>query len=107
MIKTKQQILYLEELINFSQKLKKYKPVIFYGTLLGIERENNIIKNAVILLQGYGGDGEDISMLTLNWKRFLPNTIFLSPNGHEKCNINPNGDFELIYFSYIVYQLSF
>ena len=30
-------------------------------------------------------------MLTLNWKRFLPNTIFLSPNGHEKCNINPNG----------------
>ena len=45
MIKTKQQILYLEELINFSQKLKKYKPVIFYGTLLGIERENNIIKN--------------------------------------------------------------
>ncbi len=53
--------------------------------------ENNIIKNAVILLHGYGGDGEDISMLTLNWKRFLPNTIFLSPNGHEKCNINPNG----------------
>ncbi len=30
-------------------------------------------------------------MLTLNWKRFLPNTVFLSPNGHEKCNINPNG----------------
>ena len=53
--------------------------------------ENNIIKNAVILLHGYGGDGEDISILTLNWKRFLPNTIFLSPNGHEKCNINPNG----------------
>ena len=53
--------------------------------------ENNIIKNAVILLHGYGGDGEDISMLTLNWRRFLPNTIFLSPNGHEKCNINPNG----------------
>ena len=53
--------------------------------------ENNIIKNAVILLHGYGGDGEDISILTLNWKRFLPNTIFLCPNGHEKCNINPNG----------------
>ena len=49
------------------------------------------IKNAIILLHGYGGDGKDISMLTLNWKRFLPNTIFLSPNGHEKCNINPNG----------------
>jgi len=49
------------------------------------------IKNAVILLHGYGGDGKDISMLTLNWKRFLPNTIFLCPNGHEKCSINPSG----------------
>ena len=50
-----------------------------------------LIKNAVILLHGYGGDGKDISMLTLNWKRFLPNTIFLCPNGHEKCQINPTG----------------
>jgi len=57
-----------------------------------ITPENNIpIKNAVILLHGYGGDGKDISMLTLNWKRFLPNTIFLCPNGHEVCPINPAG----------------
>ena len=49
------------------------------------------INNAVILLHGYGGDGKDISMLTLNWKRFLPNTIFLCPNGHEPCAINPLG----------------
>jgi phospholipase/carboxylesterase len=57
-----------------------------------INTKNNApIKNAVILLHGYGGDGKDISMLTLNWKRFLPNTIFLCPNGHEKCLINPSG----------------
>ena len=57
-----------------------------------VKPENNIsIKHAVILLHGYGGDGKDISMLTLNWKRFLPNTIFLCPNGHEKCQINPTG----------------
>ena len=40
------------------------------------------IKYAVILLHGYGGDGKDISMLTLNWKRFLKNSIdfsFVSP----------------------------
>jgi len=49
------------------------------------------INQAVILLHGYGGDGKDISMLTLNWKRFLPNTIFLCPNGQEKCAINPTG----------------
>ena len=49
-----------------------------------IEPEDQKIKNAVILLHGYGGDGEDISMLTLNWKR-LPNTVFLSPNGHRNA----------------------
>ena len=33
-----------------------------------INPENNVeIKNAVILLHGYGGDGKDISILTLNW----------------------------------------
>tara|TARA_Y100000590_G_scaffold415502_1_gene513319 strand:- start:2254 stop:2910 length:657 start_codon:yes stop_codon:yes gene_type:complete len=53
--------------------------------------DNNEIKHAIILLHGYGGDGKDISMLTLNWKRFLKNTIFLCPNAHEKCSINPNG----------------
>ena len=53
--------------------------------------ENEEIKNAVILLHGYGGDGKDISMLTLNWKRFLKNTIFLCPDAHEVCKINPTG----------------
>jgi len=56
-----------------------------------IKSEENTINNAIILLHGYGGDGKDISMLSLNWKRFLPNTIFLSPDGHETCAINPNG----------------
>ena len=57
-----------------------------------IKPEKDIIINqAVILFHGYGGDGQDISMLTLSWKRFLPNTVFLCPNGHEKCAINPAG----------------
>ena len=57
-----------------------------------IKPEKNIsITSAIILLHGYGGDGKDISMLTLNWKRFLPNTIFLCPDGHERCSINPSG----------------
>ena len=49
------------------------------------------INTAIILLHGYGGDGKDISMLSLNWKRHLPNTIFICPNGHEQCSINPSG----------------
>ena len=57
-----------------------------------IKPEKNIsITSAIILLHGYGGDGKDISMLALNWKRFLPNTIFLCPDGHEICSINSNG----------------
>jgi len=56
-----------------------------------IIKPDNNIKNALILLHGYGGDGNDISTLTLNWKRFLPETIFFCPNGHETCPINSNG----------------
>jgi phospholipase/carboxylesterase len=48
-------------------------------------------KNAIILLHGYGGDGKNISLLPLNWARFLPDTIFLCPNGPEKCSINTFG----------------
>jgi len=64
----------------------------FSLTTTVIKPEKDIlIKNVIILLHGYGGDGKDISMLTLNWKRFLPNTIFLCPNGHEVCSVNPKG----------------
>ena len=57
-----------------------------------IRPENGIeIKKAIILLHGYGGDGKDISMLSLNWKRHMPNTVFICPNGHETCAMNPSG----------------
>ena len=57
-----------------------------------IKPENEVeIKSAVILLHGYGGDGKDISMLSLNWKRHMPNTVFICPNGNEPCAINPSG----------------
>tara|TARA_B100000427_G_scaffold139993_1_gene116411 strand:+ start:198 stop:854 length:657 start_codon:yes stop_codon:yes gene_type:complete len=53
--------------------------------------EKEAINHAIILLHGYGGDGKDISMLTLNWKRFLKNTIFLCPDAPEICKISPSG----------------
>ena len=57
-----------------------------------IRPDHNVeIKSAIILLHGYGGDGKDISMLSINWKRHLPNTVFICPNGHEKCSINSSG----------------
>ena len=53
--------------------------------------DNYEVKNAIILLHGYGGDGKDISLITYNWKRFLKNTIFLCPDAHQQCLINPSG----------------
>ena len=57
-----------------------------------IESEKkNKIKNAIILLHGYGGDGADISSIAYAWKRFIDNTIFLCPDGHQACKLNPTG----------------
>mgnify|MGYP006108515875 CR=1 FL=1 len=57
-----------------------------------IKPENGLeIKSAVILLHGYGGDGKDISMLSLNWKRHMPNTVFICPDGPEPCAISSPG----------------
>ena len=60
------------------------------STIIKPEKTKDI-NNVVVLFHGYGGDGKDISMLSLNWKRYMPNTIFICPNGHETCTINPSG----------------
>ena len=60
------------------------------STIIKPEKNKDIF-NVMVLLHGYGGDGNDISTLTLNWRRYLPNTIFICPNGHEACSINPTG----------------
>jgi phospholipase/carboxylesterase len=48
-------------------------------------------RQAIVLCHGYGGDGKDISMLAMNWQRFLPDAIFLCPNAPETCVDNPQG----------------
>ena len=60
------------------------------STIINPEKDKNI-NNAVVLFHGYGGDGKDISILALNWRRHMPNTVFICPNGHEPCAINPSG----------------
>ena len=45
----------------------------------------------IVLCHGYGGDGKDISMLAMNWQRFLPDAIFFCPDAPERCAINPKG----------------
>ena len=48
-------------------------------------------RQAIVLCHWYGGDGKDISVLAINWQRFLPDAIFLCPNAPEICSINPQG----------------
>ena len=40
-------------------------------------------KNAVILCDGYGGDGKDISILASYWRAHLPATIIICPDAPE------------------------
>jgi phospholipase/carboxylesterase len=48
-------------------------------------------RQAIILCHGYGGDGNDISTLAINWQRFLPDAIFLCPNAPEICTVHARG----------------
>ena len=48
-------------------------------------------KQIIILCHGYGGDGKDISTLAINWRRFLPEAVFICPDAPEVCAVNPQG----------------
>ena len=45
----------------------------------------------VILLHGYGADGNDLFGLAQALAPHLPNTAFRSPNAPERCAVNPMG----------------
>lgn len=42
-------------------------------------------KQAVVLLHGYGSDGNDLIGLAPNWQGILPDAVFISPNAPEQC----------------------
>ena len=67
-------------MINFNLDSISIKPL-----------SSNNPKQAVILCHGYGGSGKDISLLAMNWQRFLPDAIFLCPNAPEICEISSDG----------------
>ena len=63
---------------------------VLNSKIIESEKRDNI-KNAIILLHGYGGDGADISSIAYTWKRFIDNTVFLCPDGPQPCKLNPVG----------------
>ena len=44
-------------------------------------------KSLVILLHGYGSNGEDLIGLTPYWTQDLPNTVFVSPDAPNQCEM--------------------
>ncbi len=42
-------------------------------------------KQAVVLLHGYGSDGNDLIGLAPHWQGVLPDAAFISPNAPEQC----------------------
>ncbi len=42
-------------------------------------------RQAVVLLHGYGSDGNDLIGLAPHWQGLLPHAVFISPNAPEPC----------------------
>jgi phospholipase/carboxylesterase len=52
------------------------------------------VKSLVIMLHGYGADGEDLASLAPYFAETLPNTYFIFPNAPNRCGLNPFGGLE-------------
>lgn len=45
----------------------------------------------VILIHGYGSSGDDLISLGNVWRKILPSTVFVAPNGPSVCDSYPEG----------------
>lgn len=48
-------------------------------------------RSMVVLLHGYGSNGDDLIGLVPYWRHALPDTVFLSPNAPQPCPGVPGG----------------
>jgi phospholipase/carboxylesterase len=48
-------------------------------------------RQLVVLLHGYGADGNDLISLGQHWRQLLPEAAFVSPHAPEPCAGNPFG----------------
>jgi phospholipase/carboxylesterase len=56
-----------------------------------VEPRSGKVKSAVVFLHGYGADGDDLLGLAESLAPYLPDTLFLAPDGPEECVTNPFG----------------
>lgn len=48
-------------------------------------------KHIVVLLHGYGADGRDLIGIGADWAAQLPDTVFVSPDAPDPCEMSPMG----------------
>lgn len=48
-------------------------------------------KHLMVLLHGYGSDGNDLIAIGQHWAGSFPDTMFVAPNAPQRCDINPQG----------------
>jgi len=48
-------------------------------------------RSLVVLLHGYGADGNDLISIGSYWQDLLPDTVFVAPNAPDACEQNPAG----------------
>lgn len=53
--------------------------------------KSGVAQQLVVLLHGVGADGEDLINLAPALAQFLPNAVFVAPNGPEPCDMAPFG----------------
>ena len=53
--------------------------------------KSGLDSSLVILLHGYGANGDDLLGLADPMSEYLPDTVFISPNAPEVCSGNPGG----------------
>ncbi len=46
----------------------------------------------VVLIHGYGSNGDDLISLGKAWSSLLPHTLFVAPHGPTVCEMNPAGN---------------
>ncbi|MCB9992286.1 MAG: phospholipase [Hyphomicrobiaceae bacterium] len=56
-----------------------------------IEPKSGEVRQLVVLLHGYGSDGNDLIGLAPFWRDHMPDALFIAPNAPERCDINPMG----------------
>jgi phospholipase/carboxylesterase len=54
-------------------------------------RSRGAARQLVVLLHGYGADGNDLIEIGRAWQQLLPDAAFVSPHAPERCSQSPSG----------------